>query len=414
MRKKNDGNTHRSGAGLQNPASVVEIILSRKKNFLNLVKKYNTPFYVYDQEGLDESINRFVASFKKYIPKFQSYYAVKLNHHPLIIRRAVEKGMGLDVASVRELNIALNAKATKIVYYSPAKNEEDLKYALKYADKVRIHIDSFNELRLLGKLASKLKIKIDVGVRINIPAHGLWTKYGIPLQQLKRFWDEASGYKSLKLNSVHFHQSRNKNTFFYTNTIRELALYLSKHFSPDQLKSIKYIDFGGGFEPHQSEGIIEDGGKSWPKYKIVKTPPIEEYAEAIGNSIKKYLDPIIDAAYLSEPGRYICNNAMHIALSVADIKDKENCILDGGVNMVGWQRFEREYFPLISITHPSKKERQFRMWGNLCTTWDVWGYYYYGSKLEQKDIIIVPNQGALTYSLAQSFISEIPAVHALT
>jgi len=414
MRKKNDGNTHRSGAGLQNPASVVEIILLRKKNFLNLVKKYNTPFYVYDQEGLDESINRFVASFKKYIPKFQPYYAVKLNHHPLIVRRAVENGMGLDVASVRELNIALDAKATKIVYYSPAKNEEDLKYVLKHSGKVRVHIDSFNELRLLGKLVSKLKIKIDVGVRINIPAHGLWTKYGIPLQQLKRFWDEASDYEFLKLDGVHFHQSRNKNTLFYTNTIRELARYLSRYFTPDQLKSIKYIDFGGGFEPHQSEGIIKHGKRSWPKYKIGKVPTIEKYAEAIGNSIKKYLDPIVEVTYLSEPGRYICNNAMHIALRVADVKDKENCILNGGVNMVGWQRFEREYFPLISITHPSKKERQFRMWGNLCTTWDVWGYYYYGSKLEQKDIIIVPNQGALTYSLAQSFISEIPSVHALT
>lgn len=414
MRKKNNGNTNEPEAELQNSASTVESILAKKKNFLNLVKKYDTPFYVYDQEGLDESINRFVVSFKKYIPKFQPYYAVKLNHYPLIVRRAVEQGMGLDVASIRELKIALDTKATKIVYYSPAKNEEDLRYALKHADKVRIHIDSFNELRLLGKLANKLKVNVSVGVRINTPAHGLWTKYGIPLKQLKSFWSEASNYKFLKLNGVHFHQSRNKNTFFYSNTIRELALYLSKHFSPDQLKSIKYIDFGGGFEPHQSEGIIEDRGKVWPTYKIVKAPTIEEYAEVIGDSIRKYLDPIIEVTYMSEPGRYICNNAMHITLSVADIKDKKNCILDGGVNMVGWQRFEKEYFPLVNITHPSKTGQKCRMWGNLCTTWDIWGYYYYGSKLEQKDVIITPNQGALTYSLAQSFINEIPAVYTLT
>lgn len=414
MKKKNNGNTNESEVESQSPTSIVENILAKKSNFLTLTNKHKTPFYVYDQDGLDESIDRFTASFKKYIPKFQPYYAVKLNHHPLIVCRAVEKGMGLDVASVRELNIALDAKATKIVYYSPAKNKEDLKYVLKYADRVRIHIDSFNELRLLGELASKLKINIDVGIRINTPAHGLWTKYGIPIKQLKSFWSEASGYKFLKLNGVHFHQSRNKNIFFYTDTIRELSLYLSKHFTPDQLKSFKYVDFGGGFEPHQDEGTIEHGKRSWPKYKIVKVPTIEEYAEAISNSIRKYLNPIIEATYLSEPGRYICNNAMHIALSVADIKDKENRILDGGVNIVGWQRFEREYFPLINITHPSKKERPSRMWGNLCTTWDIWGYYYYGSKLEQKDIIIVPNQGALTYSLAQSFINEIPEVYTLT
>lgn len=179
------------------------------------------------------------------------------------------------------------------------------------------------------------------------------------------------------------------------------------------MKSIKYVDFGGGFEPHESEGIIEYGKRNWPKYKIVKVPTIEEYAKNIGSSIKKYLDPIIEATYLSEPGRYICNNAMHIALSVADIKDKENCTLNGGVNIVGWQRFEKEYFPLINIVYPSKKERKCRMWGNLCTTWDIWGYYYYGSQLKEKDIIVVPNQGALTYSLAQSFINDIPAVYVL-
>lgn len=81
--------------------------------------------------------------------------------------------------------------------------------------------------------------------------------------------------------------------------------------------------------------------------------------------------------------------------------------------MVGWQRFEKEYFPLINITHSSKTEQKCRMWGNLCTTWDIWGYYYHGNKLEEKDIIVVPYQGALTYSLAQTFINNIPDVYKL-
>ena len=143
----------------ENLLPIVKKILLKKDKFLNLVNKHPTPFYVYDQEGMDESIESFVASFQRHIPNFQPYYSLKLNHHPFIVGRAVEKGMGLDVASVRELTIALNAGAEKIVYYSPAKSENDLKYALKYADKVRIHIDSFNELHLLGKLTSKLKIR---------------------------------------------------------------------------------------------------------------------------------------------------------------------------------------------------------------------------------------------------------------
>jgi len=398
---------------LENLLPLVKTILLKKDKFLNLANKTPTPFYVYDQEGMDESIESFVASFQRYIPNFQPYYAVKLNHHPLIVSRAVEKGMGLDVASIRELNIALKAGAEKIVYYSPAKSGNDLKYALKHADRVRIHIDSFSELHLLGKLTSKLKIKIEVGIRIHTPAHGLWTKYGISLQSLRKFWEEASKYPFLKLNGIHFHQSRNKTVSFYVNTIRDLANYLKENFTSDQLKSVALVDFGGGFEHCESEGVIVQKGLHWPKYKIPKNITIEEYARAIGNSIKKYFDPIINATYLSEPGRYICNNAMHIVLSVSDIKDKENCILNGGVNMVGWQRFEKEYFPLVNVTHPSKTERKCRMWGNLCTTWDIWGYYYHGSKLQEKDVIVVPYQGALTYSLAQTFINDIPAVYKL-
>ena len=180
-----------------------------------------------------------------------------------------------------------------------------------------------------------------------------------------------------------------------------------------ELDKIKFIDFGGGFEPYLSEGqIVRKEGK-WPSYSVTKTSKIEEYAKDIGEAIKKYLDPIVSVVYFAEPGRYICNSAMHIVLSVSDVKDDKNCILDGGVNMVGWQRFEFEYFPLINMTHRSDLERKVNMWGNLCTTWDIWGYHVYGGELLQGDVIVVPNQGALTYSLAQSFINEIPKVYKL-
>jgi diaminopimelate decarboxylase len=83
------------------------------------------------------------------------------------------------------------------------------------------------------------------------------------------------------------------------------------------------------------------------------------------------------------------------------------------VNMVGWQRYEYEYFPLVNISHPSPNEINCNVWGNLCTTWDIWGYYCYASKFKEGDLIVVPNQGTLTYSLAQNFINKIPNVYKL-
>jgi diaminopimelate decarboxylase len=389
---------------------IVEKILSKKDLFLALTQKYNTPFYAYDQKELDESIERFTKAFKTHVPHFQAYFAVKLNHHPFIVKRVVEKGLGLDVASKRELSIAVNAHAADIVYFSPGKSEEDLTEAVMQSDTVRLNIDSFNELHRLGAITNKIKRNINASIRLHLPSQGSWTKYGIPLSELKAFWEEAVNYPFVRLSGIHLHQSRNRTTDFYTDAIRRVAEYIGEQFSPQERTSIKCVDFGGGFEPYRSEGVIVQDGLHQHNYSILETPTIEEYAHAIGGAITSYLTPLIDAAYFAEPGRYICNSAMHIVLSIADVKDAQNVILDGGVNMVGWQRFESEYFPLINLSSPAKTEMQCNLWGNLCTTWDIWGYRCYASDLSEGDIIIVPHQGALSYSLAQSFINDIPPV----
>ncbi len=407
---------------------VIEDILKKSGPIKNLADKNKTPFYIFDQQALDDSVESFLQAFQKEIPSFKAYYALKINHHPLVVQRAVQKGMGLDVASSREIDIAIKAGCKDIIYFSPGKTDDDLLYALKYSEIITIQMDSLNELKKLGNLTNSNKKSIKAGVRIHTDKHGDWKKYGIHISELKSFFKKAEKYPFIELQGIHFHMSRNKDAGFYDDTIKELGEYLKDNFNSKELKKIKYINFGGGFEVHDSEGyypqdtpqgnIIQtanayNGIKTTPDvpYYIREAVVLEQYAKKIGQAIRKYMEPILDVSYYSEPGRIIANNAMHIALSVVDVKNKDNVILDGGVNMVGWQRFECEYFPLINLSSPSKKEIKCKMWGSLCTTWDIWGYYCYTNKIKEGDIIIVPNQGALTYSLAQNFIQSIPSVY---
>lgn len=423
----NQSNTYKVGSLFH----VAGYILKRKKEIEKLTSSYKTPFYIFDRSALDKSIDCFLDAFKKEVPSFKAYYAMKINHHPSIVERAVKKGMGIDVGSIRELEMAIGAGSSDITYFSPGKTNDDIIHALKYSDFLRINVDSFSELKKIGILAKKYKKNIRVGIRIHIDKHGSWKKYGIHLKDLKNFWKESRKYSNVKLSGIHFHSSRNKDATLYEATIEELGRYIKRHFTKKELEAIKYVDFGGGFEVYNSEGIYP---QNTPLGSIIKTTnacynletefkdgyyirdaiKIEEYALKIGNSIKKNLQPILpNASYYSEPGRFICNSAMHIALSIVDVKNRENIILDGGVNMVGWQRFEHEYFPLINLTHPSKKEIRCNMWGSLCTTWDIWGYYCYSKQFREGDVIIVPNQGTLSYSLAQNFIQPIPPVYNL-
>ena len=111
-----------------------------------------------------------------------------------------------------------------------------------------------------------------------------------------------------------------------------------------------------------------------------------------------------------EPGRWISNSAMHILLTVLDKKDHHTVITDGGINLLGWERPLSEYIPLLNLTRPSLKEMKFNIYGSLCTPLDVWGYSVFGEGIEEGDLLLVPDQGAYTYSLRQSFIKPIARV----
>jgi len=410
--------------------SVVENVLKKKNRIEKLVSQNKTPFYVFDKESLDNSINLFNDSFQKEIKSFKPYYAMKLNHYSEIVKHAVKRGMGIDVGSTREIDIAIKAGSEDVLYFSPGKTNDDIEYALKFGEKITINIDSFNELKKIDIISSKMGKKVCAGIRVHTDLHGDWKKYGIHINDLRRFWDKANDCEFVDLQGIHFHMSRNSTADFYKSTIEEIGNYLKDNFSKTELEKIKFIDFGGGFEVSNSEGfyssktpqgsIIEavnsndqvEASYKHPYY-IRDAVNIKEYAKVIGDSIRECLDPIVDVMYYSEPGRFICNSAMHIILSIVDIKDNDNIILNGGVNMVGWQRFEYEYFPLVNISSPSREEIKCNMWGNLCTTWDIWGYYCYSGKFKEGDIVVVFNQGALTYSLAQNFIQPIPDVYLL-
>ena len=101
---------------------------------------------------------------------------------------------------------------------------------------------------------------------------------------------------------------------------------------------------------------------------------------------------------------------MHILLQVIDRKADDLVITDGGINMVGWERYEADYCPIINLSRPSLDEKECLVAGSLCTPHDIWGYSYFGEEIQSGDILLIPDQGAYTYSLRQQFIKPLPAV----
>ena len=412
-----------------NLKEIVRDVIKKRARILSLAQKYETPFYLLDEEALEKNISAFNQSFNQELPKFKAFYAIKSNPHPSILKRVIRSGMGLDVSSERELNIGLKAGARQILLSGPGKTKSELALAVKNRSIVTINLDSFGELRKLQEIASKQRVTVKAGVRVFTDRS--WSKFGISLKKLTDFLKEAQRSKFANVCGIQMHMSWNEDASPYIEAIETLGRYLKNEVSSSILREIEFLDFGGGFFPFRAEGIypwatplgkickIANDHYGSPttfsdNYYLTVSKPIETFAKAIGQSIKKHIEPLLSCSYYAEPGRVISNSSMMIVLRVVDVKNPGCIIVDGGINSVGWERFENNYFPLVNLTQPSDKERECLVYGSLCTPDDTWGKFSFAKGFREDDVIVVPNQGAYTYSLAQNFILPIPKVYLLT
>ncbi len=404
--------------------------LAMKTRVKKLTDKNQTPFYLFDPVGLEQSISEFKKAFDKYLPNHQDYYAMKANPFPELLKIILKRGLGLDVSSGRELQIALDYGAKKLIFTGPGKTEAELKFAVKHRDRVIILIDSFSELNRLAKLLKGKNIKIRAGVRVFTKFHGPWTKFGIDFKELAKFWQEAQKYPQLELQGIHCHMSWSESAKPFGEMIGEIGKYLKSNFSDEMKATLRFIDLGGGFCPEKTDGYYpwtipqgeiikiaaEYQGKKpefAEKYYLTETANIISYAQGIALAIKNNFSGLKSCQYFFEPGRILATKAMHLVFRVIDVKSKDSVILDGGINMAGWESYLYNYCPVINLTHPAAKEIKVTLYGSLCAPDDILGFYCYASKISEGDLLIMPNQGAYTYTWAQNFIKAIPPVYNL-
>ena len=386
------------------------------------MKDHGSPLYALDREALIAKGRQFLSVFAGCHSKVQPYYAVKSNNHPEIARTLVALGYGLDVSSGLELEMALECGAAEIIFSGPGKVESELDLAVRHSDRVTLLLDSFAELERVEGIAAKRRATIRAGIRLTTLESGIWRKFGIPLDDLARFFEAAGRCEHVRLCGMQFHISWNLNPENQVRFISRLGAAL-RNFDQKHRATIEFFDIGGGYWPPQgewlqpaatTEGILrgaigESPGRSTDHFKQTAVP-LEEFSARIRQAVSEHLPSDLSFTLCCEPGRWLCHEAMHILVTVVDRKASDLVITDAGTNAVGWERFENDFFPVINLTRPSTAERECLVAGSLCTPHDIWGYSYFGEDIQPGDLLLIPNQGAYTYSLRQHFIKPLPSV----
>lgn len=390
--------------------------------YLKVIKKEALPLYILDSSILRDRADKFKDSFNKVIQDTAFYFAVKSNNHLDVARTLLQSGFGLDVSSGLELKMALDLGARDIVFSGPGKTREELQMVVTNSDRVTLLIDSFGELNRLQEIAAANNKLVSAGVRLTTGQETLWRKFGIPIDALPLFFEEAIKRPNVHFAGLQFHMSWNLTPDAQCNFIEMLGRRLAS--LPESCrKSIEFIDIGGGYWPPQGEWLQPAGtregqlrttigreaGKPTDHY-CFPAASIDDFAARLSQAINRHIFSVIKCRICFEPGRWICHDAMHMLMSVADKKADDMVITDAGTNAIGWERFETDYFPVLNLTSPSFNERECNILGSLCTPHDVWGYTYWGKSIEDGDVLMIPSQGSYTYSLRQHFIKPLPSV----
>lgn len=392
------------------------------EKYRKTIAENSSPLYILDTSILKKRARQFRKAFLDVFSDAGFYYALKSNHHPDVARTVVQSGFGLDISSGPELQMAIASGARDIIFSGPGKTREELLQAVSNNDRVTVLIDSFGELTRLQEIASAENRTIRAGVRLTVSFNKLWRKFGIAPEELPLFIDDARKCTHIRFCGIQFHTSWNRTPQAQSECIRNLGRILSG--LPDFCKNeLEFIDIGGGYWPPQGdwlqaggtpEGKIKkslgkEAGPATAHYRL-PSAGIEDYAGELGRAVRRYIQPLASCRICLEPGRWICNDAMHLILTVVDKKAEDLVITDAGTNAVGWERFEIDYCPVLNLTRPSLEERECSIMGSLCTPHDVWCNTYWGSDIREGDVLMVPDQGAYTYSLRQHFIKAPPRV----
>src|SRR5579872_329818 len=133
---------------------------------VRLAREFGTPLYVMDEAAIRANCRAYKAAFEKRYPRNEIYYASKAFLTFAMAAIVAEEGLSMDVASLGELHVALEAgfPARRLALHGNNKSREELERAV--AAKIgHIVVDNLFEIEMLADVVRAGGAEQDVLVR---------------------------------------------------------------------------------------------------------------------------------------------------------------------------------------------------------------------------------------------------------
>ncbi|MDD4532906.1 MAG: biosynthetic arginine decarboxylase [Prevotella sp.] len=280
---------------------------------------------------IEKTASCFESAKKEYDFKAENFviYPIKVNQMQPVVEEIISHGrkfnLGLEAGSKPELHavIAVQCQSDSLIICNGYKDQSYIELAMlaqKMGKRIFIVVEKLNELDIIARVAKKLNVKPNLGVRIKLASSGSgkWaesggdaSKFGLTaselLEALKKL-DDMGLHDSLRL--IHFHIGSQITKIRRIQTaLKEAAQY---YINLHQMGyNVDFVDCGGGL------GVDYDGTRSSSSESSVNYS-IQEY---VNDCVYTFVDAanrnnIEHPNIITESGRSL---AAHHSVLVIDV-----------------------------------------------------------------------------------------------
>lgn len=371
-----------------------------KEQLEEIVKKYPTPFHLYDEKGIRANAQAVKDAFS-WNKGYKEYFAVKAEPNPFIIQILKEYGCGCDCSSMTELMLsdAVGIRGEDIMFSSNNTPAEEFRFADELGAVINLdditHIDFLE--KTIGKIPETISCRYNPGGVYEI-SNGIMdnpgdAKYGFTKEQLFEGYRilKEKGAKRFGLHS--FLVSNTVTNDYYpalAKTLFELAVEIQEKLGI----KISFINLSGGV------GIA---------YTPEQTP---NDIQAIGEGVHKVFDEVLvpaglgDTAIYTEMGRFmtgpygcLVTRAVHEKHTYKDYIGVDAC----AANLMRPAMYGAYHHITVMGKEKEPCEYKYDVVGSLCENNDKFAVDRMLPKIDMGDLLVIHDTGAHGFAMGYNY-----------
>lgn len=361
------------------------------------VRRFPTPFFIYEERLIRDNCRRFRDAFRKYFPTFDPLFAVKANTNPTLLKIIFSEGFGADASSEAEAWITRQLGA-RGMYTGNFTTRAEFRFALKMGN-FQLNLDDISMLPTLRGLGVPEFISFRVNPGISrggmqsLLLAGPNAKYGVPLRDIAAAYRQARAM-GVKRFGIHAMTGSNVLDPAYFAAVTAKLIEISGRIRRETGILIERLNIGGGFGvPYRPEQKILDLDKV---ARLVRRAFTTECA-------RQHLpEPVL----MAEPGRWIMADTGWLVGQVHVIKRSHKTFvgIDAGMNDLPRPAIYDAYhhISVVSKRGPGRF-RKVNVVGRLCENNDQFARDRRLPPIRVGDILAIHNAGAHAYAMGHNY-----------